>query len=188
MKDKHLDYVMGVVEASELWGLSAGYIKNLCATGEVEAKKIGNIWVLEKGQPNPKKDLEESETVAVFEGESQEQAEPTSVRPEAPASFWRGRFFLNRKEREVQPEKRIPKPEQTIEKVLIAESEDRWGVIGRGKMASITKTFEREEEARAYFEQIKTELTLSDWTVKRNSIRSIENPKDSVLLEDFEEY
>ena len=71
---------------------------------------------------------------------------------------------------------------------MIAESEDRWGVIGRGKMASITKTFEREEEARAYFEQIKTELTLSDWTVKRNSIRSIENPKDSVLLEDFEEY
>lgn len=187
MKDKHLDYVMGVVEASELWGLSAGYIKNLCATGEVEAKKIGNIWVIEKGHPNPKKDLEESETIAAFEGESREQTEPTSVQPAEPA-FWRGRFFLKRKEREVQPEKRTSKPEQTIEKVLIAESEDRWGVIGRGKMASITKTFEREGEAKAYFEQIKAGLNLSDWTVKRNSIRNNENPKDSVLLEDFEEF
>lgn len=43
MKDKHLDYVMGVVEASELWGLSAGYIKNLCATGEVEALSLIHI-------------------------------------------------------------------------------------------------------------------------------------------------
>lgn len=188
MKDKHLDYVMGVAEASELWGLSAGYIKNLCATGEVEAKKIGNIWVLEKDHPNPKKDLEESETIAAFEGESREHTEPPTVRPAAPASFWRGRFFLKRKEREVQPEKRALKPEQTTEKVLIAESEDRWGVIGRGKMASIKKTFELEGEARAYFEQIKAELPPSDWTPKRNSIRSNENPKDSVSLEDFEEY
>jgi hypothetical protein len=186
MKDKHLDYVMGVVEASELWGLSAGYIKNLCATGEVEAKKIGNIWVLEKGHPNPKKEAEGDVPLVAIREPLREQMEPTPVRPSAP--FWRGRFFLKRKEREVHPEKRVPKPEQTIEKVLIAESEDRWGVIGRGKMASITKTFEREGEAKAYFEQIKAELKLSDWTVKRSGIRSNENPKDSVLLEDFEEY
>lgn len=49
-----LDKIMGVDEASELWGLSAGYIKNLCAAGKIECKKIGKTWVISKVQPNPK--------------------------------------------------------------------------------------------------------------------------------------
>ena len=188
MREKHLDYVMGVAEASEEWGLSAGYIKNLCATGGVEAKKIGNIWVLEKGQPNPKKDPEGNEEQTSIGEPLREQRESVPVQTAVPASVHRGRFFLKRKERERQPKKRETKPEQTIEKVLISESEDRWGVIGRGTMASIKKTFKLEGEARAYFEQIKSELPLSDWTLKRNSIRSNENPQNSVSFEDFEEY
>ena len=51
---KILDQVIGVDEASELWGLSPGYIKNLCAEGKVEARKIGKTWILSKNQENPK--------------------------------------------------------------------------------------------------------------------------------------
>lgn len=50
----NLDNLIGVSEASELWGLTAAYIKNLCAEGKVDAKKIGNTWVIDKRQPNPK--------------------------------------------------------------------------------------------------------------------------------------
>lgn len=49
-----LDQIMGVVEAAELWGLSPDRVKGLCQNGEVQAKKIGNSWVLVKDQPNPK--------------------------------------------------------------------------------------------------------------------------------------
>ena len=49
-----LDNVMGVTEASELWGLSSGYIKNLCAKGKIEARNIGKTWIINKHQPNPK--------------------------------------------------------------------------------------------------------------------------------------
>lgn len=49
-----LEKIMGVDEASELWGLSPGYIKNLCAAGKVECIKIGKTWVLSREQPNPK--------------------------------------------------------------------------------------------------------------------------------------
>lgn len=51
---KNLDQIMGVDEASDLWNLSPGYIKNICAEGKVQAKKIGNTWILEKNQPNPR--------------------------------------------------------------------------------------------------------------------------------------
>lgn len=50
-----LDKIMGVEEASELWGLSSGYIKNLCAKGKIKCKKIGKTWVIDKTQPNPAK-------------------------------------------------------------------------------------------------------------------------------------
>lgn len=49
-----LDNVMGVEEASELWELSAGYIKNLCAAGKIVAKKIGKTWVIDKTQQDPR--------------------------------------------------------------------------------------------------------------------------------------
>lgn len=51
-----LDYIMGVEEAGEIWGLSPGYIKNLCAAGKIKAKKIGKTWVIDKTQPNPRED------------------------------------------------------------------------------------------------------------------------------------
>lgn len=47
------EIIMGVEEAAELWGLSPGYIKNLCAAGKLNAVKIGKTWVLEKTQPKP---------------------------------------------------------------------------------------------------------------------------------------
>lgn len=50
-----LDNLIGVEKAAELWQLSPGYIKNLCAAGKLEAVKIGNTWVIDKSQPNPKK-------------------------------------------------------------------------------------------------------------------------------------
>ena len=48
-----LTHIMGVNEASELWGLSPGTIKNYCARGKVKAIKIDNRWILEKNQLNP---------------------------------------------------------------------------------------------------------------------------------------
>ncbi|KYG88969.1 hypothetical protein A0U40_14835 [[Bacillus] sp. KCTC 13219] len=49
-----LNHLIGVNEASEMWGLTAAYIKNLCAEGRVDAIKIGNTWVIDKRQPNPR--------------------------------------------------------------------------------------------------------------------------------------
>ncbi|KAA0782577.1 hypothetical protein [Bacillus sp. BB56-3] len=49
-----LEHIMGVKEAGEMWGLSADRVKGLCQSGAVIAKKIGNSWVLDKNQPNPK--------------------------------------------------------------------------------------------------------------------------------------
>jgi excisionase family DNA binding protein len=43
-----LENIIGVEEAAEILGLSPGYIKNLCARGKIEAKKVGKTWVLDK--------------------------------------------------------------------------------------------------------------------------------------------
>lgn len=48
-----LDNIIGVEEAADLWGLSPGYVKNLCAHGKIHAKKIGKTWVIDKAQENP---------------------------------------------------------------------------------------------------------------------------------------
>lgn len=48
-----LNNVVGVEDASKLWGLSPGTIKNYCAEGKIISKKIGNTWIIEKNQPNP---------------------------------------------------------------------------------------------------------------------------------------
>ncbi|WP_267379422.1 helix-turn-helix domain-containing protein [Bacillus sp. GM_Baccil_2] len=53
VKSLALDMVMGVEEASEQWGLSSGYIKNLCAEGKIHCKKIGKTWIIDKSQPIP---------------------------------------------------------------------------------------------------------------------------------------
>lgn len=50
-----LDQIMSVQDASKLWGLSPDRVKGMCQNGEVKAVKIGNSWVLDCNQPNPKK-------------------------------------------------------------------------------------------------------------------------------------
>ncbi|WP_158283422.1 helix-turn-helix domain-containing protein [Laceyella sacchari] len=49
-----LDKVMGVEEAAEKWGYAPGTIKNMCAEGKIQSKKIGKTWVISRCQPNPK--------------------------------------------------------------------------------------------------------------------------------------
>ena len=49
----NLDNIMGVNEAAELWSLKPGSVKNLCASGKVQAIKIDNRWIIDKNQPNP---------------------------------------------------------------------------------------------------------------------------------------
>ncbi|WJE55409.1 helix-turn-helix domain-containing protein (plasmid) [Bacillus cereus] len=48
-----LSDIMGVEEAAKEWDLSPGYIKNLCAEGKVQAKKVGKTWVIIKSQQRP---------------------------------------------------------------------------------------------------------------------------------------
>ncbi|MEC5241227.1 helix-turn-helix domain-containing protein [Bacillus mycoides] len=43
-----LDNVMGVNDAHLISGLSPGHIKNLCAAGAIESKKIGRTWVINR--------------------------------------------------------------------------------------------------------------------------------------------
>lgn len=50
-----LNQIAGISEMAELWGLSESRIKYLCQNGEIEAKKIGKTWVIDKNQDNPKK-------------------------------------------------------------------------------------------------------------------------------------
>lgn len=45
-----LQMVIGVEEAAEMWNLSPGYVKNLCAVGKIKAVKIGKTWVIDKNQ------------------------------------------------------------------------------------------------------------------------------------------
>lgn len=43
-----LDKIIGVSEASKITGLAEGTVKNYCANGNIEAKKIGKTWVINK--------------------------------------------------------------------------------------------------------------------------------------------
>jgi excisionase family DNA binding protein len=43
-----LNNIIGVNEAAEILGLSPGTIKNMCATGKIVSKKIGNTWIINK--------------------------------------------------------------------------------------------------------------------------------------------
>jgi hypothetical protein len=91
---KMLDEIIGVDEAAELWGLSAGYIKNLCAEKKIIAKKIGNVWVIDKRQPNPSKkrikEPEYDEVKAKFQKFVQDffSGEPGTEKEEMLPNFW----------------------------------------------------------------------------------------------------
>jgi len=43
-----LERVIGVEEAAKLTGYKEGYLKNLCAERKIPAKKIGNVWVIDR--------------------------------------------------------------------------------------------------------------------------------------------
>ncbi|MEB4819646.1 DNA-binding protein [Bacillus thuringiensis] len=43
-----LDNVIGVNDAHLISSLSPGHIKNLCAAGAIESKKIGGTWVINR--------------------------------------------------------------------------------------------------------------------------------------------
>jgi DNA-directed RNA polymerase specialized sigma24 family protein len=43
-----LENVIGVEEAATILDKSAGYVKNLCARGKLECKKIGKTWIIDK--------------------------------------------------------------------------------------------------------------------------------------------
>lgn len=43
-----LSNVIGVKEAAVITGLAEGTIKNYCALGTIESKKIGRTWVIDK--------------------------------------------------------------------------------------------------------------------------------------------
>ncbi|AFU16942.1 Prophage LambdaBa04, DNA binding protein (plasmid) [Bacillus thuringiensis MC28] len=43
-----LDNVIGVNDAHLISNLSPGHIKNLCAAGAIESKKIGGTWVINR--------------------------------------------------------------------------------------------------------------------------------------------
>jgi hypothetical protein len=43
-----LENIVGVEEASKILMISPGTVKNMCAQGRLECKKIGNTWVIDK--------------------------------------------------------------------------------------------------------------------------------------------
>ncbi|NEZ43329.1 helix-turn-helix domain-containing protein [Paenibacillus alvei] len=51
---KALENIMTVEEAAEEWGLAPGTVKNYCAQGKVQAKKVGRDWAIDRNQPNPR--------------------------------------------------------------------------------------------------------------------------------------
>jgi len=53
-KKSLLDNLISADKAAEMWKLSPGTVKNMCADGKVDAVKVGNVWVIDKRQPNPK--------------------------------------------------------------------------------------------------------------------------------------
>jgi excisionase family DNA binding protein len=50
-----LNNIIGVEEAARILGLSPGTVKNMCAEGKLECKKIGKTWVLDKNNLEVKK-------------------------------------------------------------------------------------------------------------------------------------
>jgi excisionase family DNA binding protein len=50
-----LDNIIGVEEAARILGLSPGTVKNMCADGKLECKKIGKTWVLDTTKLEEKK-------------------------------------------------------------------------------------------------------------------------------------
>lgn len=48
-----LDHIMGVSQASEIWGVDPSTIKKMCSNGKIPAVKIGETWILRKDQSRP---------------------------------------------------------------------------------------------------------------------------------------
>jgi len=54
-KKNILDDVIDTHEAAKLWGLSVPRVKQLAKNSEINAKKIGSSWAIDKTQSNPKR-------------------------------------------------------------------------------------------------------------------------------------
>lgn len=54
-QENDLTNIMSCADAAELWELSPGYVKHLCQKGKLKARCIGKTWIINKNQPNPKK-------------------------------------------------------------------------------------------------------------------------------------
>jgi hypothetical protein len=48
-----LDHIMGVSQASDIWGLDPSTIKKMCSSGRIPAIKIGDTWIMRKDQERP---------------------------------------------------------------------------------------------------------------------------------------
>ncbi|WP_405131917.1 hypothetical protein MHB43_10445 [Paenibacillus sp. FSL H8-0317] len=50
-----LKHIMGTQEAAEIWGYkSPDHVKRLCREKKVLCVQIGNTWILDRNQPNPR--------------------------------------------------------------------------------------------------------------------------------------
>lgn len=45
-----LHNTISVKEAASILNVSPGHVKNLCAEGKIEAKKIGKTWVIDRSR------------------------------------------------------------------------------------------------------------------------------------------
>lgn len=52
-----LENVCIIDEASKAWGMTREYIEDLCINETIKAIKIGNEWLVDTLQPNPKANL-----------------------------------------------------------------------------------------------------------------------------------
>ena len=68
MKLEVLENVIGVQEAAEIWGMGADRVKALAQSGEIYAKKIGNTWVIDKYQRNPRRYNRKNVKATHYEG------------------------------------------------------------------------------------------------------------------------
>lgn len=61
----NLDNIIGVDDAAKILNKSPGTIKNMCAEGKLDCKKIGKTWVLDETNLEVKKMYKEKFTVLV---------------------------------------------------------------------------------------------------------------------------
>lgn len=90
-----LEQIMGVDEASKVWGLNPGYIKILCGQGDVKARKVGTNWIIDKNQPNPSKMVKRRKKKAEIDSMFVKQVELLPLAEEAELTTKERKFVKN---------------------------------------------------------------------------------------------